>query len=380
MHLNNKSYWESYLLEDIDYLIVGGGIVGLTCGVALKAKTPKARVVVLERGNWPSGASIKNAGFVCFGSVSELLDDAKSHTSDQLIALIRQRAQGLNLLKTIVSQEAMNYQGHGGYEYFLNHQKDLEQECFDALDWANKLAKEALKSTEEVYAPVDNVYGFGGLGSRGIFNKFEGQIHTGRLMEALSLKAASSGVQFIGGVKALSHQAQGNQIVVQTQDHGPIKTKKLLLATNGYTRDYLPDLVTPARAQVLITEPIDGLKIKGTFHLDQGYYYFRNIDQRILLGGGRNLDFKGETTTSEQTTENIQDALERMLQDVILPGKKMSIAGRWSGIMGVGPQKKPIIKALAPNVYCGIRLGGMGVAIGAEVGQKLAELALKQLD
>lgn len=380
MHFNNKSYWESYLLEDIDYLIVGGGIVGLTCGIALKSKSPKARVVVLERGNWPSGASVKNAGFACFGSVSELLDDAKSHTSDQLIALIRQRAQGLNLLKTIVTPEAMNYQGHGGYEYFLNHQKDLEQECFDALDWANKLAKEALKTTEEVYSLVDNVFEFGGVASRGIFNKFEGQIHTGRLMEALSVKASSSGVQFIGGVKALSHQAQGNQIIVQTQDHGPIKTKKLLLATNGYTRDYLPDLVTPARAQVLITEPIAELKIKGTFHLDQGYYYFRNIDQRILLGGGRNIDFKGETTTSEQTTENIQDALERMLEEVILPGKKAAISARWSGIMGVGPQKKPIIKALAPNVYCGIRLGGMGVAIGAVVGQRLADLASKQLD
>ena len=81
--------------------------------------------------------------------------------------------------------------------------------------------------------------------------------------------------------------------MLQTQDHGIITTKKLLLATNGYTQDYLSDLVTPARAQVLITAPIPDLKIEGTFHLDQGYYYFRNIEGRILLGGGRNLDFKG---------------------------------------------------------------------------------------
>jgi hypothetical protein len=47
--------------------------------------------------------------------------------------------------------------------------------------------------------------------------------------------------------------------------------------------------------------------------------------------------------------------------------------------MGVGPQKKPIVNTLAPNVYCGVRLGGMGVAIGAEVGQKLAELAIEEL-
>ena len=75
----NRSYWESYLLKDIDYLIVGGGIVGLTCALTLKSEHPKARVVVIERGIWPSGASIKNAGFACFGSVSEILDDAQRH-------------------------------------------------------------------------------------------------------------------------------------------------------------------------------------------------------------------------------------------------------------------------------------------------------------
>ncbi len=377
MHLNNKSYWESYLLEDIDYLIVGGGIVGLTCGIALKSKSPEARVVVLERGNWPSGASIKNAGFACFGSVSELLDDANNHSDHQLIELIRQRSEGLTLLKSIVPEKTMNYKEYGGYEYFLNHQKHLEQECFQAIEWANKLAKEALKTNQEVYSLVENSFGFSGVGSRGILNKYEGQIHTGRLMEALTVKAATSGVQVLGGVRALSHNTKESGVVLQTKDHGTITTKKLLLATNGYTQDYLPEMVTPARAQVLVTEPIPGLKIQGTFHLDQGYYYFRNIDQRILLGGGRNLDFDGETTTSEQTTEKIQDALERMLEDVILPGKKVSIAGRWSGIMGVGDQKKPIIKALGPNVYCGVRLGGMGVAIGAHVGQRLADLASK---
>ena len=362
-------------MQDIDYLIVGGGIVGLTCAISIKTKLPQARVVVVERGNWPSGASIKNAGFACFGSVSEILDDAKSHTEQQLIALIRQRAQGLELLKSIVSPKAMNYQMHGGFEYFLNHQDDLRQQCFDKLDWANKLAQEALKTKESVFSPVDNLFGFAGISSTGIQNKFEGQIHTGKLMESLSIKAAGAGVHFIGGVHALAHKVEAGGVQLETRDHGVIATKKLLLATNGYTQDYLPGIVNPARAQVLITEPIAGLKIEGTFHLDQGYYYFRNIDGRILLGGGRNLDFEGERTTSEQTTDHIQDALERILHEVILPEAKVTIAARWSGIMGVGTQKKPIVNTLTPNVYCGVRLGGMGVAIGAEVGQSLADLA-----
>jgi hypothetical protein len=42
--------------------------------------------------------------------------------------------------------------------------------------------------------------------------------------------------------------------------------------------------------------------------------------------------------------------------------------------MGVGETKKPIIKEISSNVYCGVRLGGMGIAIGTLVGKEVAEL------
>ena len=130
----------------------------------------------------------------------------------------------------------------------------------------------------------------------------------------------------------------------------------------------------PARAQVLITKPIPNLKIKGTFHLEQGYYYFRNIDNRILFGGGRNLDVKTEETTEIAQTPIIQQQLEKLLKTTILPDYSFEIEHRWAGIMGVGNQKKPIVKQMSNNVFCGVRLGGMGVAIGSLLGKELAEL------
>jgi len=132
--------------------------------------------------------------------------------------------------------------------------------------------------------------------------------------------------------------------------------------------------VQPARAQVLITKPIANLALKGTFHLDKGYYYFRNINDRILFGGGRNLDFEGETTTSHETTNLIQNSLEEILKTVILPHNNFEIEHRWSGTMGIGNQKNPIVKQLSNHVFCGVRMGGMGVAIGSLIGQELADL------
>lgn len=93
-----------------------------------------------------------------------------------------------------------------------------------------------------------------------------------------------------------------------------------------------------------------------------------------MFGGGRNLDFEAENTTQFGQTERIQNKLEEILRTVILPNTDFKIAHRWSGIMGIGNSKRPIVEALSENVYCGVRLGGMGVAIGSLVGQELADL------
>jgi glycine/D-amino acid oxidase-like deaminating enzyme len=124
----------------------------------------------------------------------------------------------------------------------------------------------------------------------------------------------------------------------------------------------------------LITKPIKNLHIKGTFHLEKGYYYFRNINDRVLFGGGRNLDFQAEKTPVFGVTKLIQKKLEDILKETILPNVSFEIEHRWSGIMGVGNQKKAIIKQVSNNVFCGVRLGGMGIAIGSLVGKELAEL------
>ena len=75
-------------------------------------------------------------------------------------------------------------------------------------------------------------------------------------------------------------------------------------------------------------------------------------------------------------TKLIQQKLEELLQTTVLPGTSFEIEHRWSGIMGVGKQKKPIVKQISENVYCGVRLGGMGVAIGSLVGKELSELII----
>ena len=149
----------------------------------------------------------------------------------------------------------------------------------------------------------------------------------------------------------------------------------MILATNAFSRELVPGLdVIPGRGQVLITEPIKDLKIKGSFHYNRGYTYFRNIDDRILLGGGRDLDFKTEQTTEAGITDIIQNALETLLYETIIPGQKPRISHRWSGVMGFGKELKPLLKEIEPGLYCAVRCNGMGIAMGSLLGEQVADL------
>jgi len=219
-------------------------------------------------------------------------------------------------------------------------------------------------------------FGFAGI-SHLILNRSEGQLHTGQMMKTLIRLAREKDVQILNGINVESIEDSSNGVIVHTENGWEIKTQKVLAATNGFTRRLLPDLkVTPARNQVLITKPIENLPIKGCFHYDKGYVYFRNIGNRILLGGGRNRDRQQETTDQFGTTENIQNYLIKMLYDHILPNQNVEIERWWSGILGIGERKSPIVRKVSENVAVAARLGGMGVAIGTLTGEEGARLLL----
>ncbi|MEN9928379.1 MAG: hypothetical protein RLZZ231_300 [Bacteroidota bacterium] len=369
MHL---SYWEiKNWFTQVDYTIVGSGIVGLHCALALRERFPESKIIVLEKGMLPQGASTKNAGFACFGSLSEIIDDLQSHTEEEVIQLITKRWEGLQLLRKNLGDTAIDYKPFGGYELFLESETTTYEACLQKMPFINELLKPLFKN--DVFEKQIDRFGFQHCTDYSIFNPFEGQIDTGNMMQALLQKAISNSILVLNHAEVRQFTDKGSAVEIQVNDH-TFSTRKLLFATNGFASQITNNEVQPARAQVLITEPIENLDIKGTFHLDKGYYYFRNIDNRILLGGGRNLDFEGEKTTDLNQTERIQNHLEYLLSNVILPHQEYKIAHRWSGIMGVGNSKKPIVSQLSNNVYCGVRMGGMGVAIGSLIGKELADL------
>ncbi|MEO7213194.1 FAD-dependent oxidoreductase [Mucilaginibacter sp.] len=374
----NFSYWErTEFIDNADVIIIGSGIVGLSAALHLKTCEPNLKVLVLERGFLPSGASTKNAGFACFGTVSEQLSSLKHSSEEEVARLVNYKWRGLQRLRQNLGDENIDYQQHGGYELFRHGEQAHSDECIEKIGYLNNLLKNAISGHDIYSVANEKIAGFGfDKVSRMIYNPFEGQIHTGKMMRTLLNKCYQQNVVVLNNCAITSVTREDGHIQLDTSQ-GVFKAAKAILATNAFASQLFPELkVIPGRGQVLVTKPIPGLKLQGTYHFNEGYYYFRNIDGRVLFGGGRNLDFAAEETGEFGHTDAVKQSLITYLNEVILPGQNAEIDYWWSGIMGFGEDISPIVKQVELNIYCAVRCNGMGVAMGSLVGEEVADLLL----
>jgi len=373
--MTEPSVWEKEtFFAHKDVIIVGSGLVGLWSAYYLKKAAPQARILVAERGIIPTGASTRNAGFACIGSATELLADARKIGEQSMLEIVAMRYEGLQRIKKVFGNKEIQYERYGGYELITDAQYTRLKQLKNDLGWLNIILRKAIKDQKTFRIADKKIKNFGFKHtSHLIESKAEAQLHSGKLLQALLRKVQGMGVEVMTQTEVKNFEKASDKITLQTNLPVTLSCSQLLICTNGFATQLLPKIdVAPVRGQVLVTSPIKKLPFKGTFHFDEGFYYFRNLGNRVLLGGARNKAMQEENSDSLVTTDLIQEELERFLKEVILPRQKYTIEHRWSGIMGMGSGKFPIIKRVEKNVYCAVRLSGMGVALSPVVGDIVA--------
>jgi glycine/D-amino acid oxidase-like deaminating enzyme len=365
--MHQFSFWErDSFLKPYDLIIVGAGIVGLSSALFYKQKQPGARVVVLERGFLPQGASTRNAGFACVGSIGEHLADIRKDTEGNVKKRIVRRYEGLKLLKKTLGEKAIGFEHCGGYEFFNSREKF--EKVASEIDRFNNLLSELINE-DSVYNP-DEITDY-----PVIYNRLEGALHPGKMMQQLVRRVNEEGVDIKWNSAVGQVTPEGE---VEITDGPVLKSSQVLIAANGFVRRLLPDLdITPARGFVLVTNEQDRLPWKGIFHHDQGYTYFRNIGNRLLIGGARNLDKESEETDQFGANKQIQNHLEEFISNTLKLGNNWKVDYKWSGIMGFTSTKTPIIEQIDVHRFVAAGLSGMGIAIGMEVGKTTTEMLHK---
>lgn len=365
------SVWElETFYRKRDVIIIGAGFTGLWTAVSIKEKYPEKSVLIIERNAVPLGASTRNAGFACFGSLTEVIADSGKMGWKKTLDLVKMRFEGLQKIQAYFTNADIDFELSGGFE-ILNTNDPLQR-----IDEVNEKLK-SITGIEKTYFLNQNKIKEFGLGKSEylIENPCEGSLHSGKLLQKLLEKCHELNIEFLFGTEFENIVEHSSEIEVQLSQNLFITSNQLIHCTNAFASQFLnEEEIIPARGQIILTEPIENLKLKGTFHYDEGFYYFRNLGDRILLGGGRNQDFKTEETTAFETTEFLQNHLENFLKAVILPNQEVEIAMRWSGIMAMGSEKTPIVKQISNRQFCAVRLSGMGVALAPKIGDIIAEM------
>src|SRR5574343_1006818 len=104
------SFWEQRWLDKADIVVIGGGLVGLQTATELKNKFPHRKIWVIESSVLGDAASVRNAGFACFGSAGEILDDAERMGLDDALSLYGMRYQGMHKLIEKYGETVIGYE------------------------------------------------------------------------------------------------------------------------------------------------------------------------------------------------------------------------------------------------------------------------------
>lgn len=210
-----------------------------------------------------------------------------------------------------------------------------------------------------------------------IASPLEGAIETGKMMQALRSKAQKTGIRLLFGLNVTGWNQHTTNHQIEIERVGPsgvaerfaMKAPHVAIATNAFARELIPKCdVNPKENMVLVTEAIDNLSFDGTVHMDAGHLYARNIQNRMLIGGGRHWNLKNNT--------ELEQKLKALLNDAFPETLMANIEYQWTGILGIGATRMPIVSKLHARSVAAVKLGGMGVAMGMQLGKESIELLL----
>ncbi|RYY83938.1 MAG: FAD-binding oxidoreductase [Chitinophagaceae bacterium] len=269
------SIWEQEtVLGPQEVVIAGGGFAGLWSAFHLRRRYPKARITILEKELLPMGASTRNAGFACFGSLGELVADEAQLGTEGMQRLVELRYKGLQQIEKWLRPPQIDLEWCGGYELFPQGRLPKGQ-LQEHIEHINKELQGITGKRRTFRDASKNIgsFGFGATGSL-VLNKLEGALHSGKLAAALLRSLQSGGLQWLAGVAATGFAEVHDTVEIQTSAGFTLRSRCFVVANNTAAGTLLPELqVTPARGQVLLTARIDKLPWSGTFHADEGYYY-----------------------------------------------------------------------------------------------------------
>jgi glycine/D-amino acid oxidase-like deaminating enzyme len=239
-------------------LIVGAGYGGLS--TALELARGGTRAVVLERGDFGTGASTRNGGMVSGGVNLGKGISGKNRDSEawqvRKKALLASGVESMTAIEDIIAREGLqaHFIRHGRFmgAFTPAHYADLASKV-DDFNTLAQAGAEMLPRERQREAIASDYYHGGMLVARA------GHLHPACYYGSLLAAAHKAGAVLCAQTEALAYERKpGGGYVVKTS-RGDIEAAEVVVATNGYTGDVTPWLkrrLVPVASHIIATEEL----------------------------------------------------------------------------------------------------------------------------
>ncbi len=369
-----------------DVAVVGAGLTGLWCAIALKSLDPAAEIAVIEQGVVAYGASGRNAGML-----SETVDHSHGlairHFGEQEARRMASVGESnvAEMLEFLTARGIdCDYEPTGRLMVALT-ERQLEETAIAAaaarrlgLGTFRQLDREAMR------AELDSPLYLGGVWVTG-----GGILDPVKLAEGLRGEAERMGVKVYERSAVEGVERSGAGVRVQTRA-GRVDSRRVVLATSAYTHHLVPGVAhrfIPLYDYILVSEPLDesqkeaigwarrqGVSDGRTFF----NYYRLTADDRILWGTSEAAYYSGNRVDpSCDHSPRHYEALRRSFRRHFPPLSGLEFPYAWGGAICSTTRLTPFFgRALDGRVVYGLGYTGHGLGTTRLGGRILAHMAL----
>lgn len=369
--------------EQTEFAVIGAGFTGLSAALHLARSGARVTVLDMHQPGW--GASGRNGGFCCLGGAKASAASLIRRFGEADLRRFRQaEISAIDLVRSLIESHDLSVDAHsqGGELLLAHHPSAMAQMRAEAAGPHEYAAPSQIVEREDLRARgmwAEGCYG-------GAILPLGFALNPRKYVLGLADAAGKAGVTIHADspVQEISRDGTGYLL---TTPRGQLRARHLLLATNGYSSENLPDWMRarylPVQSSVLVTRPLTGDEIAAqgwstdfmAYDSRQLLHYFRLMpDRRFLFG------MRGGIAWRHAAHERIRRLIRRDFRTMFPAWADVETPWFWSGLANLTRNLTPYVGRVGdwPNAHAAFGYHGNGVAMGTWCGAQMARLALGQ--